>query len=58
MKTMCVQFNCDRRKGNFCCASCGYRTKCKNPCLNSPDKCRLSKEAAPGRKLRKGGVVK
>ena len=38
----CVQFNCDRRKGPFCCFYCGYREKnCKNFCQNSPAKCGL-----------------
>lgn len=22
---MCELFNCDRRKGHYCCADCGYR---------------------------------
>ncbi len=24
---ICELFNCDRRKGHYCCADCGYRTK-------------------------------
>ena len=31
----CKIFNCDRRRGSFCCADCGYRRSgnCKNPCI-------------------------
>lgn len=37
----CMIFNCDRRRGNFCCADCGYKRSgnCKNPCLNGPKRC-------------------
>lgn len=37
----CALFNCDRRHGNFCCQDCGYKKahKCKNPCLNGPERC-------------------
>ena len=40
----CKIFTCDRRRGNFCCADCGwacssYRNRCKNPCLNDPERC-------------------
>lgn len=32
---------CDRRRGNVCCADCGFKSSgaCKNPCLNGPDRC-------------------
>lgn len=42
----CKNFNCDRRHGNYCCADCGYRTTCKNPCLNDPSRCGLEDKAA------------
>lgn len=37
----CKIFNCDRRRGSFCCADCGYqrRGSCKNHCLNGPERC-------------------
>jgi hypothetical protein len=37
----CKIFNCDRRRGSFCCADCGYKRigNCKNPCLNGPERC-------------------
>ena len=37
----CKIFNCDRRRGNFCCADCGFKRigRCKNPCLNGPERC-------------------
>lgn len=37
----CKIFNCDRRRGNYCCYYC--RRKCANRCLNSPDRCRQAK---------------
>ncbi len=38
---ICELFNCDRRKGHYCCADCGYRKsgRCVNPCQNDPKKC-------------------
>lgn len=37
----CKLFNCDRWRGNVCCADCGYKRSgsCKNPCLNGPMRC-------------------
>lgn len=35
----CKIFNCDRRHGNYCCFDCNLRSKCKNPCQNSPYHC-------------------
>lgn len=37
----CKIFNCDRRRGNFCCADCGFKRSggCKNHCLNGPERC-------------------
>lgn len=37
----CKLFNCDRRRGSFCCTDCGYKRTggCKNPCLNGPERC-------------------
>ena len=34
-------YNCDRRRGSFCCADCGYKRSgnCKNPCLNGHMRC-------------------
>ena len=45
-KTMCIQFNCDHMHGNHCCAFCKHKKKCKNHCLNTPDKCKLAAEKA------------
>lgn len=36
---MCNIFNCDKRHGSYCCADCPQRDKCRNPCLNSPERC-------------------
>lgn len=43
---MCAIFNCDRRRGSYCCADCPDRRKCKNPCLNGPERCGQVKEVA------------
>ena len=37
----CKQFYCDTMRERTCCYECPTRKKCKNPCLNSPDKCGL-----------------
>ena len=43
-KRQCKIFYCDRRRGRFCCADCGYKdctnsARCKKPCLNDPKLC-------------------
>lgn len=35
----CVIFNGDHMRGNSCCADCMNKAKCKNPCLNNPQRC-------------------
>ena len=42
-KRLCTIFNCDRRRGNYCCADCWRRTrrKCRNVCQNDPSRCGL-----------------
>lgn len=40
----CRLFNCDKKHGNFCCADCEIKKQCKNPCLNSPQKCGYIKD--------------
>lgn len=35
----CVIFNCDHCRGNICCTYCINKSKCKNPCLNNPQRC-------------------
>ena len=39
----CQLGDCKRRKGDYCCAECGYKgckgAHCKNPCLNDPSVC-------------------
>ncbi len=35
----CSIFNCDKVRGHQCCALCSRRGRCKNPCLNHPDRC-------------------
>ena len=36
----CKIFNCDRRRGNFCCEDCDFKSSgsCRNPCLNGPER--------------------
>lgn len=49
----CKIFNCDRRRGSYCCADCGYKASgnCKNPCLNGPERCgQVDDRPAPTRK--------
>lgn len=41
---MCRIFNCDRRRGNVCCADCDYQKKCRNSCQNRPEVCGCVKE--------------
>lgn len=41
---MCTHFNCDHRRGNYCCFQCQKIGTCKNPCYNSPLKCGLAKD--------------
>lgn len=40
----CKLFNCDKRRGSYCCWYCDLRAACKKPCFNSPDKCGLHRE--------------
>lgn len=35
----CAIFMCDKRKGAYCCRKCHLRQSCRNPCLNSPERC-------------------
>lgn len=35
----CKIFNCDKVRKSQCCAGCPRRSRCKNPCLNSPERC-------------------
>jgi len=35
----CSIFNCDKKHMNQCCALCPDLRRCKNPCLNHPDRC-------------------
>lgn len=35
----CQIFHCDRRGDRYCCFYCERKKKCKNPCLNRPDRC-------------------
>lgn len=46
----CKIFNCDRKHGSICCARRPDRGRCRNPCLNSPDRCGQSREATPREK--------
>ena len=38
----CSIFSCDKNHSNQCCATCLDKHKCRNHCLNSPDKCRCA----------------
>lgn len=40
----CMNFNCDKLHGHYCCADCGYRKSCANPCRNHPSRCGLAEE--------------
>lgn len=44
MEHYCKIFNCDRRRGSYCCYYCLRKDRCKNPCLNGPDRCGEHKE--------------
>ena len=35
----CRIFNCDYRRGSFCCSYCWQRKSCRNSCQNSPERC-------------------
>lgn len=41
MKRYCNVFFCDRRREYLCCATCQSRGRCRNRCLNHPDRCGL-----------------
>lgn len=43
----CKIFNCDKVHRNQCCTMCPRRGKCKNPCLNHPDRCGQIREETP-----------
>lgn len=36
----CVLFYCDKKRRQLCCRDCTEK-RCRNKCLNSPDKCGL-----------------
>lgn len=40
----CKIFNCDKVRKSQCCAGCPRRSRCKNPCLNSPERCGQTRE--------------
>lgn len=44
VQRMCEVFMCDHRGDRFCCHDCKDKEKCKNPCLNHPDRCGLLQE--------------
>ena len=35
----CEIFNCDYRRGSYCCAYCWRKDVCRNPCQNGPERC-------------------
>lgn len=37
----CEVFHCDHRGDRYCCFYCWRKGYCRNPCLNTPDKCGL-----------------
>ena len=41
----CTRFHCDGRRDRYCCATCFYRERCLNPCLNHPSRCGLEDKA-------------
>lgn len=36
---MCALFFCDRKRERHCCTYCEDRDKCRNKCMNNPEKC-------------------
>lgn len=38
-KHRCDIFHCDKRGDRYCCFFCNNKEKCKNPCMNNPEKC-------------------
>lgn len=40
MTRYCNIFYCDKRRDFICCAFCQSRGRCRNRCLNHPDRCR------------------
>ena len=40
MTRYCNIFYCDHKRDFVCCASCQSRGRCRNRCLNHPDRCR------------------
>ena len=41
MRRYCNVFYCDKRREYLCCATCQSRGRCRNRCLNHPDRCLL-----------------
>ena len=35
----CKVFHCDYCKDRYCCFYCNRKEKCRNHCLNNPNKC-------------------
>ena len=35
----CLLFNCDKKRKHQCCYYCDGLEKCRNHCLNNPQKC-------------------
>ena len=35
----CQLGDCKRRKGDYCYAECGNRSRCRDACQNNPQKC-------------------
>ena len=43
-----LSFNCPRRgHAGYCCFTCGIRETCTDACLNTPDRCMVSRESTP-----------
>ncbi|WP_313528765.1 hypothetical protein [Anaerotignum sp.] len=40
----CKVFNCDKRRGSYCCYYCERILSCVNRCENVPSKCGLVRE--------------
>lgn len=45
----CQIFYCEYIKDRFCCAHCGHRHRCSNPCLNGPERCGQAVDEATGK---------
>lgn len=46
MNNRCDWFYCKKKGSNICCYYCDSRIKCRNDCLNNPNKCNNATDKA------------